>query len=194
MSEMKVKICVVGSAGGPMDEGISAQARLLGRTVAERGCVLITGACPGYPQQAVLGAKERGGFVVGISPALSWKEHVERYHAPWREYDALVYAGSGLMGREVHIIRTGDVVLVVAGRSGTLGEFAIAYDEGKLIGVLEGTGGVADHVPALLQVLNKDTGADLLFDAEPVALVDRALEMHEQQVAAGKAYVIPDRE
>ena len=43
------------------------------------------------------------------------------------------------MGRELINIRSSDIVVVVGGRSGTLGEFAIAYEEGKLIGVLTGT-------------------------------------------------------
>ncbi|MCD6350564.1 MAG: hypothetical protein J7M26_00485, partial [Armatimonadetes bacterium] len=89
-TSMKVKLCVVGSASGPIDPEIARRARLVGRTAAERGCVLITGACPGYPHEAVLGAKEANGLVIGISPALCWSEHVHRYHAPWREYDVLV--------------------------------------------------------------------------------------------------------
>jgi len=193
-TSMKVKLCVVGSASGPIDPEIARRARLLGRTAAERGCVLITGACPGYPHEAVLGAKEANGLVIGISPALCWSEHVHRYHAPWREYDVLVYTGSGLMGREVHIIRTGDIVAVIGGRSGTLGEFAIAYDEAKLVAVLSGSGGVADHIPTLVEVVAKDTGSDLFFEEDPVRLVDRALEIHQERIATGRAYIIPDRE
>jgi len=41
------------------------------------------------------------------------------------------------MGREVENIQTCDAVVIVGGRSGTLGEFAIAYDQAKIIGVLE---------------------------------------------------------
>ena len=50
----------------------------------------------------------------------------------------LIYTGSGLMGREITDIRSCDIVVIVGGRIGTLGEFAIAYDEGRLIGVLTG--------------------------------------------------------
>src|SRR5438093_12370710 len=42
------------------------------------------------------------------------------------------------MGREITNIRSCDIVVIVGGRIGTLGEFAIAYDEGRLIGVLTG--------------------------------------------------------
>ncbi len=189
--EMKIKVGVVGSAGGTLDAEVAERARQVGRRAAERGCVLLTGACPGYPHQAVLGAKEAGGLVIGISPALCWSEHVERYKSPWKEYDAIIYTGSGLMGREVELIRSADIVVVIAGRSGTLGEFAIAYDEAKLIGVLEGSGGIADHVKKFVDVINKDTGAEIIYDSDPVRLVDRAIEVHERRVAEGVAFMIP---
>ncbi len=191
MSEIRVKVCVVGSAGGKMQPDIAAKARQFGQAVAERGCVLITGACPGYPHEAVLGARQAGGLVVGISPALCLQEHIERYKSPWREYDVIIYTGSGLMGREVEIIRSSDIVCVVAGRSGTLGEFAIAYDEAKLICVLEGTDGIADHIREIVRIINKETGAELIYDSDPARLLDRALEAHERRIAEGVAYVIP---
>jgi hypothetical protein len=50
------------------------------------------------------------------------------------------------MGREIENIRSCDVIIFAGGRSGTLGEFAIAYDEAKVIGVLEGTGGITEHL------------------------------------------------
>ncbi len=57
-------------------------------------------------------------------------------------------------------IRSSDIVIIIGGQSGTLGEYAIAYDEGRLIGVVSGSGGIADLVPELLERLTKNTGAD----------------------------------
>jgi uncharacterized protein (TIGR00725 family) len=169
---------VMGSASGPIDPGVAARARAVGRAIAESGCTLVTGACPGIPQEAVRGAAAHGGLVIGISPALSEQEHVERYESPIEGYDALVYTGSGLMGREVVNIRSSDIVVVIGGHSGTLGEFAIAYDEGRLIGVLTGTDGVADMIGELVERLAKDTGAKVLFDEEPERLVARLIEYY----------------
>ena len=191
MLEMRTKVGVVGSAGGEMSDDIAKRVFELGRATAEAGAVLITGACPGYPHQAVLGAKSVGGLVIGISPALCWQEHVDRFKSPWREYDAIIYTGSGLMGREIELIRSCDVVVVVAGRSGTLGEFSIAYDEAKLIGVLEGTDGIAAHIRQIVGIINKQTGADLVYDTDPKVLIQRALRLHEVRVAEGRAYTIP---
>ena len=52
-------------------------------------------------------------------------------------------------------MRTTDTVIIFGGGIGTLNEFTIAYDEGKLIGVLEGTGGVADRVNELAALSGK---------------------------------------
>ncbi|MDP9106175.1 MAG: protein containing YHS domain protein, partial [Candidatus Eremiobacteraeota bacterium] len=43
----------MGSAGGVITEDQLALARRLGRRIAELGCVIVTGACPGLPQAAV---------------------------------------------------------------------------------------------------------------------------------------------
>ena len=95
----------------------------------------------------MLAAKQVGGHVVGISPASTFGEHVGTFESPYREYDVLIYTGLGLMGRELVNIHSSDIVVIVSGRSGTLGEFAIAYEEGKLIGLLTGTGGIRPLFP-----------------------------------------------
>lgn len=170
---MPLVIGVMGSASEPIDPSLPPLVERLGAAIARAGCTLITGACPGLPQHAVIGASAAGGLVVGISPALSEAEHVQRYASPTEGYDVLVYTGSGLMGREVVNIRSSDIVIIVGGRSGTLGEFAIAYDEGRLIGVLRGSGGVADMVDELVSRIRKDTGAVIVTDSDPERLVDR---------------------
>jgi threonine dehydrogenase-like Zn-dependent dehydrogenase len=67
---------------------VAALARRLGRAIGERGCCLLTGVCPELPHEAVLGATEVGGHVVGISPAATLQEHVETFGSPYREYEA----------------------------------------------------------------------------------------------------------
>ena len=168
----------MGSAGGELEPSVLAVCHRLGRAIAAHGCCLLTGACPGLPHEVVLAAKNCGGHVVGISPAPGLKEHVEIYASPYREYDVLVFTGLGLMGRELVNIHSSDIVIVVSGRSGTLGEFAIAYEEGKLIGVLTGTGGITDTLPALEANLNKKTGAEVIYESDPDVLVDRLVQRY----------------
>jgi uncharacterized protein (TIGR00725 family) len=171
---MRLAVGVMGAADEPQPPAIERKAHALGRAIAEQGFLLITGACPGLPYACARGARGAGGLSVGISPALSLDEHVHKYLSPSDAYDVLIYTGSGLMGREVTNIRSSDMVVILGGRSGTLGEFAIAYDEGKLIGVLEGSGGIVARLPEVVESFGaKDTGARLVYDADPVRLIAR---------------------
>ena len=188
---MRIKVGVMGSAGGALEAEALRSCYRLGQCIARHDCVTLTGACPGLPHEAVLGAKSEGGLVIGVSPALSLDEHIVRYHSPYLEYDAIIYTGSGLMGREITNIRSCDVVVIVGGRSGTLGEFAIAYDEGKLIGVLEGTGGIADHLREVVKIVNKATRAEVMYESDPDALLRRLLEAFQKRMEAGTAHLPP---
>ncbi len=178
----RMAVGVMGSAGGDLDSEVCDKVRRFGEFVGKRNHVLITGAAPGLPQYAVLGAKSAGGMVVGVSPALNLQEHVQRYRSPTRGYDAIIYTGSGLMGREIENIRACDVVMFAGGRSGTLGEFAIAYDEGKVIGVLCGTGGVADSIEDILRIVNKRTQATIIYENDPEALLDGLEQVYGERI------------
>jgi uncharacterized protein (TIGR00725 family) len=173
---------VMGTAGGHLAAVVRKQARELGTTIARQGHVLITGACPGLPHEAVLGAKSAGGFVIGISPALNLNEHIKKYKSPTRGYDAIIYTGSGLMGREIENIRSCDVVIFSGGRSGTLGEFAIAYDEGKVIGVLTNSGGISTHIKKIIDMIDKDTGATICYDENPTNLIKRLEDIYNKHI------------
>lgn len=175
---MKLTIGVMGASGGALTEEIRQRAYRLGEAIAMRDVILITGACPGLPYEAVRGAKAKGGFVVGISPGLSIEEHQGKYRSPVEGFDVLVYTGSGLMGREITNIRSCDIVVIAGGRTGTLGELAIAYDEGRLIGVLTGTGGITVMVEEIIRICQKDTGACVLYDDDPPRLIDRLIEYY----------------
>ena len=172
---MRLKVGVMGSATGRLSKNQKQLAYELGRAIAHSDGITITGACPGLPLESARGATEAGGVVVGISPALSEWEHVNLYQSPVAHHDVLIYTGSGLMGREVVNIRSSDIVIIIGGRSGTLGEFAIAYDEGRPIGVLAGTGGIADHLGDWLPTFRKQTGSRVIFDHEPRRLVERCV-------------------
>lgn len=175
---MKLKIGVMGSASGKLSDTHKKIAYELGCAIADNDCITITGACPGYPLEAAKGANSNGGFVVGISPALSEREHIERYNSPIAYHDVLIFTGSGLMGREVVNIRTSDIVIIMGGHSGTLGEFSIAYDEGNLIGVLLGSGGIASEIKHIVKIIKKKTGALVMYESNPRVLVKNLIDYY----------------
>ncbi|MCF6282067.1 MAG: YHS domain-containing protein [Candidatus Polarisedimenticolaceae bacterium] len=178
-SGMRLTVGVMGSAGNQESQQIEKMAYALGETIAKRGFVLITGACPGLPYECARDVTNSSGLSIGISPALSLDEHLHKYHSPSDSFDVIIYTGSGLMGREVTNIRSSDIVIILGGRSGTLGEFAIAYDEGKLIGVLEGSGGITGKIPDIIASFgDKDTGAQVVYDPDPQRLMAKLAEAY----------------
>jgi uncharacterized protein (TIGR00725 family) len=178
LTHMKLKIGVMGSAGGGLTTQSLSLSFALGQAIAQADCYVVTGGCPGLPLEAARGVKEAGGLVIGISPGLSLDEHIHKYGSPTVYHDIFIFTGSGLMGREVVNIRSSDIVVIVGGSSGTLGELAIAYDEGKLIGVLKGTGGISEIAEEILAACKKETGARVVYDTDPQRLVSRLLEVY----------------
>jgi uncharacterized protein (TIGR00725 family) len=177
---MKIKVGVMGSAGeatyAAEAAALRAKAEELGRAIASNGCVALTGATTGLPHAAGAAAHAAGGLHVGISPASDVREHVERYGLPTDATDVLVYTGFGLKGRNVVLVRSCDVVVILRGGMGTLNELTIARDEGRVVGCLKGTGGAADEAERLLRVLPTKTGAAVVFDEDPLRLLSKCLE------------------
>jgi uncharacterized protein (TIGR00725 family) len=156
-----------------MDPAVRAQARVLGMEIAKRGHIFINGACPGLPNDALLGCKEAKGFSVGVSPAFSEYQHVNEYMSP-HDHDMIIYTGMGFMERDIINIRSADGVIIIGGGVGTLNELTIAYDEGRPTGILTNTGGISNAVPHIIEELCKrKIPPNMVFDDNPGALLDK---------------------
>jgi len=176
-THLKFKICISGAAEtghcGPQALELTKE---LGRQIALHKCVLVTGATTGAPYWAAIGAKEAGGFVIGISPAATEKEHVEGFELPLDYHDLIVYTGFGYSGRNLLLTRSADAVILTCGRIGTLNEFTDAFEDNKPIGVLEHTGGVADEVRDIVATAHRGPGK-IVYDSDPKILVEKVLEL-----------------
>jgi len=158
-------------------KGLVEKAEQLGHAIAKRDVVLFTGATTGIVYVVGKAAHDAGCFHVGISPASNELEHVDHYKLPLDACDTIVYTGFGLKGRNVVLVRSCEVVLFVAGAMGSLNEFTIAHDDGKIIGCLTGTGGVADESEFLLQKFGKrTTGARVFTNDDPEKLIEQCLQ------------------
>ncbi len=153
-------------------------AERLGSVIADRECVLITGATTGFPEIVSRAARLHGCLTIGISPASSRDEHTTRYSLPDDSVDVIIYTGFGLKGRNVINVRSSDIVIIFGGGIGTLNEFTIAYDEGKIIGVLEGTGGVTSQINGIKALSRNRAGSELVFDSSPEKLIDACLNLY----------------
>ena len=174
----KTKIGVMGSSSRISDdvesERAAALACELGRAIADRSCVLITGATSGLPDMVSRAARELGGQTIGISPAISAEEHVSKYKLPADGAEVIIYTGFGLKGRNVINVRACDIVIIFGGGIGTLNEFTIAYDEDKVMGVLVGSGGLANKIEEITSLSSKPRRR-VLFNSDPGELVDMCL-------------------
>lgn len=183
MAELYLRKPVVGVMGASANDALSVAeaerlkelAVQLGAAIARQGCILITGATTGLPDFVARAFRQNGGFALGVSPAENRQEHVSRYGLPESGADAIIYTGFGYKGRNVINVRSADIVLIFGGATGTLNEFTIAYDEGKTIGVLEGSGGIADHIREIVELCKKPTAGKMIFESDPVRLVERCM-------------------
>lgn len=160
-------------------EGLE-KAREIGRLVAERGMILVTGATTGAPYWAAKGAKEAGGMVIGLSPASSKVHHVKTYKLPLDYHDVIIYTGFGYSGRNLLFVRAADSVITVEGRIGTLNEFTDAFEDKRPQGVLLGDGSATDLIPRILKSAHRGQGK-VVFDSDPAALIDKVVKLMQEE-------------
>jgi uncharacterized protein (TIGR00725 family) len=172
---MKTKVGVMGSAEEAPSAVLRDKAIALGTVIAARDVILLTGATTGLVYATGKAAHDAGAMHVGVSPAGDECEHIERYGLPTDACDAIIYTGFGLKGRNVVLVRSCDVVLFISGSIGSLNEFTIGYDEGRIIGCLTGTEGVADEIKRLVETFKKETKARVFYDEDPERLLDVCL-------------------
>ncbi|MGH3103397.1 MAG: TIGR00725 family protein [Gaiellaceae bacterium] len=119
-----VQVSVIGS--GAEHE---ARAEEVGRLLAERGCTVVTGGLGEVMAAALRGAKAANGTTIGILPGES--------RAAANEWvDHAVVTGIG-HGRNLAVVASGDAVIAVGGRWGTLAEIGFARVLGRPVVVLE---------------------------------------------------------
>lgn len=176
---MKYQICVSGAASGKTVEASHQLAYDLGREIALAGKTLTTGATVGLPWFAAKGAfsvKDREGVSIGFSPASSFREHVTVYKLPTVEFDYINFTGKSYVGRDVYLVRSSDAVITVGGRVGSLHEFTTAILSRKVVGVLLGSGGLADYIPTIVDKIECQGSKDIIYDTNPKRLVTKVIK------------------
>jgi len=175
----KIKICVSGAADTTYcGDGALEIAKELGREIVRQGAVIVTGATTGWPLWSTIGAKEEGGTSIGVSPASTEKEHVEKWGLPIDYLDVIIYTGQGFPGRDILLTRTTDAVILGCGRIGTIHEFTVAFEDGKPIGVLEGCWETDETLKTILERGHRSNDK-IIFDDDPKRLVQKIIEMVE---------------
>ena len=153
---LSLQISVIG-AGEPPIEAIGL-AEEVGRELARRGVVLITGGLKGVMEAACRGAKEAGGLTLGILPG-SDPADANPY------VDIPICTGIGY-ARNIIVVRSGRAVIAVSGAYGTLSEIAHALGDGiPVIGL---------NTWSIAREGREDDG--IIRAHSPIDAVDKAIE------------------
>jgi uncharacterized protein (TIGR00725 family) len=119
-----MQVAVVGS-GVEHEE----RAEEVGRLLAERGCTVVCGGRGEVMAAAARGAKSAGGTTIGILPGETRADTSE-----W--IDHVVVTGIG-HARNLAVVASGEAVIAVGGRWGTLAEIGFARTLGRPVVILE---------------------------------------------------------
>src|SRR6478672_7070984 len=110
---MATQVSVIGS-GAEHEQ----RAEEVGRLLAERGCVVVTGGLGEVMAAAARGARAAGGTTVGILPG-----NERRVGNEWLDIEVVTGTGHG---RNLAVAASGDAVIAVGGAWGTLAEISFA--------------------------------------------------------------------
>jgi predicted Rossmann-fold nucleotide-binding protein len=185
---MKYKIGVFGSSAGDMEK-VVPKAVEIGEALARHAdsVIVITGACTGLPYVAAKAAADKGVEVWGYSSSLNFEALQQEYP----DDDLTIYKKVIYVPQEFplakndrsnkkyrNVISTGncDAGIIISGRWGTLNEFTNLIDQQKVVGVLTGTGGIADELESLLQKISKAGQGEVIFNNDPTKLFNAILE------------------
>ncbi len=171
-----IKVGVSGAADTTY-AGLDAfeKAKELGREIARHGGITVTGATTGFPFYSAMGAKDECGFSIGFSPAATEREHLEVYRLPLDYMDVVVYTGFGYSGRDLLFVRSCDAMVIGPGRVGTINEFAVAFEDHRVIGVLRGQSDTDELLDLLIDAAHRPND-NIVFETDPKALVEMMIE------------------
>jgi predicted Rossmann-fold nucleotide-binding protein len=188
---MKFKIGIYGSNVVESEAAVQL-AQELGVALAQKDVIVVTGGCSGMPYVVAHAAKQKGAEVWGFTPQRNEEEQKQAYpldditiydklfYVP-PQYDQLFYLDHTLSASRDHSARLkyrnvistihADAGIIVSGGWGTLNEFTNLIYDGKPIGVLLGTSGLADELPEWYPRLRKKSGSAVHFSGSPTELV-----------------------
>jgi uncharacterized protein (TIGR00730 family) len=122
--ESRMKVSVFGGSQPKEDSSAYAEARELGRLLAERGHIVLTGGYIGVMEAVSRGAREAGGHVIGVTC-----EDIEA----WRPIKANAWVVEEirvktLIERLHTLIHESDAALALPGGAGTLAEISVMWN------------------------------------------------------------------
>lgn len=168
-------------------DSVVEKTRALGRALAERKCIVITGGNGGLMTVVSEAVTKAGGITVGI--IAHELEDAGSDHRLYNPYNTVrINTGQTYTARSPTVVRSSDAVIMVAGGVGTLTELAVAYNLRKPIVVLTGTGLMADKIAGTFPdgYLDHRKLTRMAFVEDPLEAVDTAVRQAELISGAGR--------
>lgn len=182
-TDLKFSICVSGASSGDTVAMDKEKAKEVGRAIARSGHVITTGATIGLPYYAALGAASEDGMSIGFSPAISLREHIHKYRLPSTCFTFINFTGLHYVGRDLYLVQSSDAIITIGGRFGSMHEFTSALEAHKPCGVLTNSGGAADEIKRLMEVLSPPHNSLVIYDDDPDRLVSKIVKVLEEKNA-----------
>lgn len=194
---IKYKFGIYGSGVAESEQAIHL-AQELGYVLAQHNSIIVTGGCSGMPYVVAQASKQRGAEIWGFTPERNEQEQHQAY--PLDDitiYDRLFFVSPQYAQhffltqplspsqdqrtrrkyRNVLSTTHVDAGFIISGGWGTMNEFTnLLYDE-KPVGVLLGTGGLADVLQEWYPQLRKKSKNAVLFSHTPKDLVEHILQI-----------------
>jgi len=126
-----------GDPRGPEAHRILEWAEEVGEALARGGAVVITGGLGGVMRAASRGALAGGGETIGILPGADRSEA--------NEYVQTAIATGLGVARNIVVVSSGDAVVAIGGRHGTLSEIGMALRQGRHVVALSSWRVESDH-------------------------------------------------
>ena len=162
---------VISICGSDVDDASLSKIALdvaeqVGRLIARKGAVLVCGGQGGVMKAACKGAKEENGITVGILP-YSKKDTNECI-------DIAIPTNIGNV-RNYLVASSGDAVIAIGGRWGTLNEISFSMIFEKPLILIRGTGGCVDEITKGCLMQNIESKYYIVDSAEEA--VDKAYNL-----------------
>lgn len=192
----KYKFGIYGSGIAESEQAIQL-AQELGYALAQQDIIIVTGGCSGMPYIVAQASKQCGAEIWGFTPERNEQEQQQAYPLDnIAIYDRLFfvppqYAQHFFLTQPLsppqdqrtrrkyrNVLSTThvDAGLIVSGGWGTMNELTNLFYDEKPVGVLLGTGGLADAFQEWYPRLRKKSKSAVFFCNKPKDLVDNLLQ------------------
>lgn len=171
-----MKLAILGSASNIVSAENENLCKEAGEYLAQKKITVVTGGSHGIPGFVVKSAFEAGAETEVYSPDEDVEQHNLRPDNLSLKYFKNHKFIPGFTARSLEMMKNVDSVLVINGRIGTLSEFTIALEEGLNIGIIKGTGGIADHLEYIISIAKKEFKNKIIFDTDYKTVIDKLCE------------------